>query len=183
MERGTLYTVGHSNRSLAGFIDVLAAHRIEALVDVRTIRRSRRNPQFEEAALAEGLSDRGIVYAPLPALGGMRRPRSDSRHGGLADDGLRGYADHMETARFEAGLRDLLKRAAGHRTAVMCAEADYRRCHRSLLCDAVTVREWRVVHLTDTERSEPHRLSREARVEDGRLCYPAVQPGLFDSAM
>jgi uncharacterized protein (DUF488 family) len=176
--------VGHSNRSLAELVAILEAHRIEDLVDVRTIRRSRRNPQFEEAALAEGLSDRGIVYAPLPALGGMRRPRPGSRHQGLTDGGLRGYADHMETAQFEAGLRQLFERAAGRRTAVMCAEADYRRCHRSLLSDAVTVRGWQVVHLIDTERSESHRLTREARVimdgQDSRLSYPAVQGTLFD---
>jgi uncharacterized protein (DUF488 family) len=179
VRRGVLYTVGHSNRSLAELIAIMRAHRIDDLVDVRTIRRSRRNPQFEEASLAEGLSDCGIVYAPLPALGGMRRPRPDSHHRGLADDGMRGYADHMETPQFESGLRALFDRAARRRTAVMCAEADYRRCHRSLLSDAATVRQWEVVHLIDSERSEPHRMSAAARSDDGRLSYPAVQRELF----
>lgn len=177
---GTLFTVGHSNRSLAELIAILQAHRIDDLVDVRTIRRSRRNPQFEEASLAEGLNACGIVYTPLPALGGMRRPRPNSPHRGLEDDGLCGYADHMQTPQFEAALRTLFERAARRRTAVMCAEADYRRCHRSLLSDAATVRQWEVVHLIDTERSEPHRMTAAARTDGGRLSYPPVQRGLFD---
>lgn len=180
MHRGVLYTVGHSNRSLAELIAILRAHCIEDLIDVRTIRRSRRNPQFEEASLAEGMNECGISYAPLPELGGMRRPRPGSAHQGLEDDGMRGYADHMETPQFDRGLRALFEKASRRRTAVMCAEADYHRCHRSLLADAATIREWQVVHLIDAQQSEPHRMSAVACIDSGRLCYPAMQPGLFE---
>ncbi len=143
----TLHTIGHSTRPADVFTGLLRTHGIVTLADVRSVPRSRHNPQFDRDALATGLEAVGIAYAHLPALGGMRRPRPDSVNLGLRSAGFRGYADHMQTDEFRRGLERLEAMAAAGATAIMCAEAEPSRCHRGLLSDALLVRGWRVVHI------------------------------------
>jgi uncharacterized protein (DUF488 family) len=178
MTQVTIYTLGHSNRSGEALVAILQAHRIELLADVRTIPRSRHNPQFNAEELQRSLPSLGIAYLRLPRLGGLRRPRKDSRNLAWRNEGFRGFADYMETAEFEEGLRELLALAGERRTAILCAEALYWRCHRSLVSDALVARGHRVVHILTERKTEPHRLSRLARIEDGRLSYPPEQPPL-----
>lgn len=178
-ESATLYTVGHSTRSAEEFVRLLRAHGIECVADVRTLPRSRRNPQFDTEALARTLAETGIEYVHLPRLGGLRRPRRDSRNTGLRSAGFRGYADHMETEEFEAGVTELLALAGRKRTAFMCAEALWWRCHRSLLSDALVARGIEVRHILGEQRAEPHRLTPCARIVGARPTYPAEQDSLF----
>lgn len=174
----TVYTIGHSTRSIEEFLAVLRAHGVERVADVRTIPRSRHNPQFGADRLSESLQRAGIEYTPMPRLGGLRRPRPDSVNTGWHHSAFRGYADYMETAAFAGALDDLVRAAAEKPTTVMCAEAVPWRCHRSLLADALTARGLPVIHLFHERKSEPHRLTSFARVEGGRLTYPPEQPTL-----
>lgn len=178
MRSETIYTVGHSTRRLEDFVGILRAHRIERLADVRTIPRSRHNPQFNAEALQASLPAAGIECLHLQRLGGLRRPRKDSRNLGWRNESFRGYADYMETAEFETALQELLALGAERRTAVMCAEALPWRCHRSLLADALVAREVAVLDIFDARKAEPHRLTPFARIEGGRVSYPAQQPPL-----
>lgn len=167
-----LYTIGHSNRSTEELLSILRAHGIERIVDVRTVPRSRRNPQFDRDALRSVLAGLGIDYLHLPSLGGLRQPMPQSRNGALTDPAMRGYADEMETGEFQGGLDLLLEGARARRSAVMCAEADPAHCHRSLLSDAVTALGMRVVHILDGETLRAHQVSPLARIEGGRVSYP-----------
>lgn len=175
----TLFTVGHSTRAFDDLVAILRAHGIEFVADVRAYPRSRRHPWFNDEALAECLPSEGIDYRGFRGLGGHRKARPDSPNRGLRDEALRAYADHMETPVFEEAVSDLLGLAEGRRVALMCAEADWRRCHRQLLSDALVSRGVEVVHLIDEERVEVHRLTEHARTVDGRLGYPPVQDTLF----
>lgn len=178
-EPPVLFTVGHSSRAAAEFIEILSAHRIARIADVRSAPWSRRHPQFGRDALAGSLRAAGIGYRHLPDLGGMREADPGSRHRGLPAGGFRGFADHMDSAAFARGLDALLEWAADARTAFMCAEADPDHCHRSLLADALTARGIAVVHLLDAAHTRPHVLHAEAVVSDGRVRYPG-RPDLFD---
>jgi uncharacterized protein (DUF488 family) len=173
-----IYTIGHSTRPLEEFLGLLRAHGVELLADIRSVPRSRRNPQFNHETLPESLSAAGISYAHLKALGGLRRPRRDSPNTAWRTDGFRGYADYMETAEFEAGLQTLLELAGLRQTAVMCAEAVWWRCHRQLLSDALLARGVAVEHLLSESRREPHRLTPYARVEGTRITYPGIMGAL-----
>jgi uncharacterized protein (DUF488 family) len=175
----TLFSVGHSTRSLEVLLALLRAHGIELVADVRAYPRSRRHPWFNDEALEESLPAAGIDYRGFRKLGGHRKARPDSRNRGLRDEALRAYADHMETPVFEEALSELLELAGEGRTALMCAEADWRRCHRQLLSDALVSRGVEVAHLIDGSRVEKHRLTEHARIVDGRLGYPPAQEGLF----
>jgi uncharacterized protein (DUF488 family) len=174
----TVHTVGHSNRSLEALLGILRAHGIECLADVRSVPRSRHNPQFNSDSLAKVLTLAGIEYVPMPRLGGLRKPRSDSRNLAFRNDGFRGYADYMETPEFDKGIAELLALAKAKRTAMMCAEAVYDRCHRSLISDALVCRGVETVHLLDESRSLKHPLSPAARIVDERPTYPAAQGSL-----
>jgi uncharacterized protein (DUF488 family) len=165
----TLHTIGHSTRPADVFTGLLRTHGIVTLADVRSVPRSRHNPQFDRDALAACLEAAGIGYTHLPGLGGMRRPRPDSVNLGLRSAGFRGYADHMQTDEFRRGL-DRLEALAGA-TAIMCAEAEPSRCHRGLLSDAMLVRGWRVVHILAAGVVE-HTPSPALRTVDGRPVYP-----------
>jgi uncharacterized protein (DUF488 family) len=176
----TIWTIGHSTRTLGEFVGLLRAHRIEAVADVRALPRSRRHPHFSGQALAQSLEEAGIGYAHVPDLGGLRKPRRDSRNTGWRDEAFRGYADHMETARFAAGLRELLAGAKAARTAVMCAEADWRECHRGLIADALKVRGARVLHIVGKAEPEEHPYTKPARVKRGNVSYEGE--GLFGAA-
>jgi uncharacterized protein (DUF488 family) len=177
---GVIFTVGHSTRPIDAFIDLLQAHEIERLIDVRTIPRSRRHPHFEKDRLSESLKEVGIVYRHLRGLGGLRRPRPDSRNTAWRNAGFRGYADYMQTMEFEDELQRCIDVAAGGRAALMCAEAVPWRCHRSLIADALTARGVDVRHITSAAAAKPHVLTPWARVEGTRVSYPALLLGAND---
>ena len=166
-----LHTIGHSTRPAEVFTGLLRTYGIVTLADVRSVPRSRHNPQFEREALAASLEALGIGYVHLPVLGGLRRPRSDSVNLGLRSGGFRGYADHMQTDEFRRGLERLEAQASAGATAIMCAEAEPSRCHRGLLSDALLVRGWRVVHILHAGAAE-HAPSPGMRTVDDRPVYP-----------
>lgn len=169
-----LLTVGHSNRSLDEFVRLLQAHGVELLVDVRTVPRSRHNPQFNVDALPRSLKGAGIEHRHMPGLGGLRRPRPDSINSAWRNDSFRGYADYMQTSGFEASLAELAGLAQQRRTAVMCAESVPWRCHRSLIADALTARGIPVEHIMSEARRDPHKLTPFAQVEGTRVTYPGL---------
>jgi uncharacterized protein (DUF488 family) len=169
-----ILTIGHSTRSREALIAVLAAHGVTRLIDIRTIPRSRHNPQFNRESLAELLPAAGIAYEHRPGLGGLRRPRPDSPNKGWRNSSFRGFADYMQTAEFAHEIEALLAQAGSERVAIMCAEAVPWRCHRSLVADALTVRAMPVEHITDERHRLPHALTPFARIDGARLVYPAA---------
>lgn len=173
-EPGTVFTIGHSTLSIEAFTSVLTTYGIERLCDVRTIPRSRHNPQFNDDALADTLPAAGIVYTPMRGLGGLRNPRSDSPNGGWRNKSFRGYADYMQTEQFREALAELMRLSAQQRTAIMCAEAVPWRCHRSLVADALIVRGIPVVEILSASNSRAHTLTPFARVEGETITYPPV---------
>jgi len=171
-----VFTVGHSNRSLAEFIALLQQHRIDLLVDVRSFPSSRRHPQFNRPALERELPLAGVRYLWLGReLGGMRdQAHEDSPHTALDEGGFRNYADHMETPLFAEGMTRLLDEAKSSRVACMCAEKDWHECHRRYLSDGlVALEDSPVLHIRDKSAPTPHELHELARVVDGRLVYDA----------
>jgi uncharacterized protein (DUF488 family) len=154
---------------------LLAAHGIAGVADVRRYPGSRRHPHFTREALADSLGAAGVRYDWLPALGGRRTPRPDSRHGAWREASFRAYADHMDTAEFRDGLATLLELAAARPTAVLCAEAVPWRCHRQLISDALVARGVTVLHVLDEGPSRPHTLSRIARLDGERVIYDVGQ--------
>jgi uncharacterized protein (DUF488 family) len=177
--RPLILTVGHSTHEWNAFLRLLRAAGVAALVDVRRHPGSRRLPQFNSEALERGLREAGIDYLWLgEELGGRRRARAGSANAGWQVAGFRGYADHMASAEFEAGLATLEELARARRTAFMCAEGDWRRCHRRLIADALAARGWDVMHLRRDGRRERHELPPFARVEESRVSYPSAQPTL-----
>jgi uncharacterized protein (DUF488 family) len=172
MAARTLYTIGHSTRTARELIELLRAHGVEQVVDVRTIPRSRHNPQFTRLALSRSLRAARIGYRHLKALGGLRHARLDSVNLGWRNSSFRGYADYMQTEAFAAGLERLEQLAARRPTAILCAEALPWRCHRSLIADALTVVRWRVLHIQSRKIARPHRRTPFLRVRSGRLVYP-----------
>ncbi len=168
-----IWTVGHSTHSFETFAGLLDVHEIGLIVDVRTAAGSRRHPQFGSGVLAEGLGDRGIGYRRLAALGGWRRSSADSPNGGWRNASFRGYADHAMTEEFAAALAELRVLAASKRTAIMCAEALWWRCHRRLIADRLTVAGDEVCHIASNARAATHRLTPFAVVDDGGgITYP-----------
>ena len=178
-----IVTVGHSAHPIERFLALLRSAGIAAIADVRRYPGSRRNPQFGADALAASLRDAGIAYEPLGAeLGGRRRSTADrtNRNAAWRSESFRAYADHMGDEEFAAGVARLERVAIEARTAVMCAEADWRRCHRQLIADALAARGWRVVHLLADGRREAHVLSPHAALEGRTVTYPLAQPSLDD---
>jgi uncharacterized protein (DUF488 family) len=173
-----VYTIGHSTRSLQELIGLLAAHGIRLLADIRTVPRSRHNPQFNRDTLPAALAEAGIAYVHLARLGGLRgKSLGDaSPNTAWVHPSFRNFADYMLTAEFEAGLQELLAEAGRAPTAVMCAEAVPWRCHRRLVADALVARGIPVRHIMTPARADPHALTRFARVADGRVTYPAAPP-------
>jgi len=167
-----LFTIGHGARDLGTFLNLLEGAGIRRLVDVRTAPGSRKHPHFGRDALATSLEGAGIRYEwKGEALGGWRRARPDSRHRALRSPGFRGYADHMETDEFREARDRLIEASRETPTAVMCAESLWWRCHRRLLADALVAAGCEVRHIMDRGRVEPHRLSRQARLEGDRPVY------------
>jgi uncharacterized protein (DUF488 family) len=169
----TVWTVGHSTRPIEQFLVVLGTYDIELVVDVRRFPGSRRLPQYAAPALEAALGARGVAYRWVAALGGRRRPDPASVNLGWRHPAFRAYADHVATEEFAAGLFELTMAARGLRTAVMCAEVLWWRCHRRLIADVLTVLGARVVHIRDEHTAEEHRLAAPARLVRGRLTYPA----------
>jgi uncharacterized protein (DUF488 family) len=172
--RDTIWTIGHSTRTLDEFLGVLRAHQIEALVDVRRFAGSRRLPQFNEDALRAGLERGGITYRWLPSLGGRRTPAADSPNTGWRHAAFRGYADHLASEEFAEGFFELLMIAGGLRTTVMCAEMLWWQCHRRLIADVLTALGYDVLHIQTEKPADPHRLVDPARLVDGELSYGPV---------
>jgi uncharacterized protein (DUF488 family) len=170
-----IYTIGHSTRSFDELVEILASHGIAQLVDIRTIRRSRHNPQFNEAKLARMLPRRGIAYVALPALGGRRnkaeRPPARS-NAGWHHPAFRNFADYATTQPFRDGLVELRSLARQAPTAIMCAEAPWWRCHRRIVADHLLARGVPVVHLMTTSRAEPAALTPFAVAARGSVYYP-----------
>ena len=167
----TVWTVGHSTRSGEEFAQILIAHRIQVLVDVRSFPGSRRYPQFNKAAFSELMTANGIEYRHEPRLGGRRTPRADSHNTALRNASFRAYADHMETDEFRNGVEDLLELAKEDRVAMMCAEAVWWRCHRSLVADYLKAEGHTVLHIMDEAKTEEHPFTPAARLIDGKLSY------------
>ncbi len=176
---GTIFTVGHSTLPIARFIALLKAYGIECLADIRTVPRSRHNPQFNADRLGSELKAAGIEYVPLAALGGLRRPIKDSPNTGWRNESFRGYADYMQTQAFVDGLERLIDVSRTRRVAIMCAEAVPWRCHRSLVADALCIRGVPVIEILSETNSRAHELTPFARVEGVRISYPPEQPTLL----
>jgi uncharacterized protein (DUF488 family) len=181
----TIYTVGHSTRTLEELVAMLKAHGVRAVADVRLIPRSRRYPHFNDNALAASLPPLGLRYLPFKSLGGRRRPAPDSPNVGWRNESFRGYADYMRTDTFRRALDELTAVATGTPVAIMCAEAVPWRCHRSLIADALLVRGWGVLDVMSESKATPHKLTPFARVDGLQITYPTAEakaagPGLFD---
>jgi uncharacterized protein (DUF488 family) len=166
-----VWTIGHSTRSAAEFRDVVRAHEIELVADVRRFPGSRRLPQFSAAALERSLASVGVSYCSLPSLGGRRAPSRDSPNTGWRHPAFRGYADYIASEEFADGLFELLMLANGLRTAIMCAEVLWWRCHRRVIADVLVSLGVRVTHILDAGKTETHRLAPPARIVRGRLSY------------
>lgn len=173
MPNSPVYAIGHSTRSLDQFADLLQAHGVELLCDIRTIPRSRRNPQFNRENLRRTLPRRGIRYRHLKGLGGLRRASKESVNQAWQNSGFRGYADYMQTEDFRDALEQLIGLSRSARCAVMCAEGNPFRCHRRLLADALIVRGVPVRHITSRKSAREHALTAFARVRKGSVTYPA----------
>jgi len=178
----TLWTLGHSTRAIQDLLALLAEHQIACLVDVRLVPASRRHPHFAKAALDRELHAAGIAYVHEPRLGGHRKPRPDSPNTFWRVDAFRGYADHMASTEFQAGLQRLVDLAAAARTAYMCAEAVPWRCHRQLISDALVARGHAVRHILGPGQEKEHALPTAARIDaDGGVTYPSPgQVSLLD---
>jgi uncharacterized protein (DUF488 family) len=170
-----LWTIGHSNRSIEAFLELLAENQIECLADVRRFPGSRKHPQFGKEELPRSLAEAGIEYGHFEALGGRRRERlPDSPNGAWRVEQFAAYADYTLTPEFESALAELTALARSKRTAVMCAEQDWHSCHRRLIADVLVARGWQVQDIVRKNRTEPHVLPDFARVEGERVTYPGA---------
>ena len=168
----TVYTIGHSTRELTDLVTLLQAHGVERLIDVRTMPRSRKNPQFNQESLPAALAAAGIEYEHKKELGGLRHPRKDSVNLGWRNESFRGYADYMQTPEFDAAIEWLIEQATARRVAIMCAEAVPWRCHRSLVADALTARGHQVEHIMTLSRRDPHAITSFAAIDGSSVHYP-----------
>ena len=170
----SVWTIGHSTLAIEDFLRLLQTSEIRVLADVRSFPGSRRYPQFNKDHLQSSLAANQIEYVHLPELGGRRRARPDSINMSWRNESFRGYADYMETHGFELGISKLLDLAAQRRTAIMCAESLWWRCHRSLISDYLKVKGIEVVHIIAGGKSEPHPYTSAARIVDGDLSYRGI---------
>jgi uncharacterized protein (DUF488 family) len=174
-----IFTVGHSTLPLEEFIALLEAYGIECLADIRTMPRSRHNPQFNGDTLGKALRQRKIDYVSLQALGGLRHAHKDSPNAGWRNASFRGYADYMQTQEFARGLDELIALSEAKRTAIMCAEAVPWRCHRSLVADALSARGIAAVEILSAASYRDHKMTPFAHVEGTRITYPPEQASLL----
>ena len=169
-----IFTIGHSTHPIEEFIHILQAHGVEQLIDIRTVPRSRTNPQFNRDTLPASLKDAGIGYLHMPALGGLRHARPDSPNTAWRNASFRGYADYMQTPEFTAAIDTLIELGNRKQVAIMCAEAVPWRCHRSLVADALAARGIPVEDILSAGRRQPHKLTPFAKVEGTRVWYPGL---------
>jgi uncharacterized protein (DUF488 family) len=172
MKKPSIFTIGHSNRSIDGFVELLRAHGVKGIVDVRSIPMSRHNPQFNIDALERSLREQRIAYKHAQQLGGRRRAKKDSANLGWRNVSFRGFADYMATEEFSEGLDDLIETASARETAIMCAEAVPWRCHRSLIGDALTKKGWLVRDILSLNVARRHLLTPFLKTRKGQLVYP-----------
>lgn len=172
MIKMTIYTIGHSTHEIAAFIDILKQFGIELVVDVRTIAKSRHNPQFNEEALKKSLHKHHIEYIHMNGLGGLRHTKKDSINTAWRNDSFRGFADYMQTAEFKDSLEQLIKISHAKKVVIMCAEAVPWRCHRSLIGDALLVHNIHVIDIINARSTHPHTLTPWAHVEGISVTYP-----------
>jgi uncharacterized protein (DUF488 family) len=180
MASGSIWTVGHSNHPLEEFLEILAAHSIERLIDVRRFPASRKWPHFNAANLSGSLPAAGIDYLGMPELGGRRKAKPDSPHTAWRVEAFRGYADFMDTPGFLASLEKAIALCLEKRSALMCAEALPWRCHRSLIADSLLARGFEVFEILSERESRPHRLPDFARLDGTRVLYDVPAPDPFD---
>jgi uncharacterized protein (DUF488 family) len=173
MKKSLIFTVGHSTHPINEFIELLQAHGIKEIVDVRSIPMSRYNPQFNSETLKQSLQQANIKYKLLKKLGGLRHTTKDSINLGWHNASFRGFADYMGNSEFTEGLKILIKIAKIRNTAIMCAEAVPWRCHRSLIADALTKKGWIVRDIMSRTSTTKHRLTPFLRIRKGQLIYPA----------
>jgi uncharacterized protein (DUF488 family) len=178
----SVLTIGHSTHTWEDFLALLRVHGVKRIVDVRSVPRSRRNPQFNRETLSKKLRAARIAYVHLRKLGGLRHSRSGSPNMGWRNKSFRGFADYMQTPDFEAGLLRLMKLAGQKRTAIMCAEAVPWRCHRSLIADALTVHGVRTEDIITKKRPQVHSLTSFAQVRGNRITYPVTRSANSDKA-
>ena len=176
---GTIFTLGHSTLPIERFVAVLQAYAIARLADIRTIPRSRHNPQFSDTALAKSLKALHLDFVHMRALGGLRHARRDSPNTGWRNESFRGFADYMQTEEFENALAALIRMGREKRVAIMCAEAVPWRCHRSLVADALSVRGVPVIEILSEATYRMHTLTPFLRVEGLRITYPPEQATLL----
>jgi uncharacterized protein (DUF488 family) len=169
-----IYTIGHSTHPIDHFLHMLQAYSIETLVDVRTVPRSRHNPQFDQKNLEQSLRNAGMEYVHMASLGGLRHASKDSPNTGWRNSSFRGYADYMQTESFEQAIEALIALSKQSRCVIMCAEAVPWRCHRSLVGDALLVRSLSVNDIMTEKTSQPHKLTPWARVDGTSITYPAA---------
>jgi uncharacterized protein (DUF488 family) len=181
VSRQTVWTIGHSTRSIEAFIALLHEHEITALADVRFFPGSRRFPHFGKDNLTASLADQGITYFHFPELGGRRRAKPDSVNNAWRNEAFRGYADYMASSEFDAGMARLLEIAAAQRTAIMCAEAVWWSCHRALISDWLKARGHHVIHILNVGKSQAHSYTSAAHIANGALSYhsPETSAGLL----
>jgi uncharacterized protein (DUF488 family) len=167
----TLWTVGHSTHPIDEFLEILRAHGITRIADIRRFPGSRKYPQYGRVELASSLEKAGIAYTWMPELGGRRTPRPDSPHGALRNASFRGYADYMDTPEFAEAAERLATLARRDRVAIMCAEAVWWRCHRSMVADYFKARDWTVLHILGSGKAKEHAYTAAAKVTEGQLTY------------
>jgi uncharacterized protein (DUF488 family) len=170
-----IFTVGHSTRSIDQLVKILRAHGVERLIDVRSIPRSRHNPQFNRETLSRALHNRRLGYRHMKSLGGLRHSRPDSINTGWQNASFRGFADYMQTPLFEDALDRLIELAEQKPTVIMCAEAVPWRCHRSLIADALTARGYKVQDIMSATSARPHIISPLAKIRGRQVTYPEQQ--------
>lgn len=179
--KARIWTVGHSSRTWTAFLALIRAHDIEAIVDVRRFPGSRRYPWFARDMMSGQLSSDGVDYLWLEALGGRRKAQPGSPNGAWRNAAFQGYADHMTSTVFQAGLSQVIDLGTRKHTAVMCAEALWWQCHRRLIADLLSYRGHEVLHIMDEKTAQPHSIEPSAQAAGKNLVYPPVQAGLFSS--
>ena len=170
----TIFTIGHSIRSFEQLIELLNTHGVDCLIDIRTVPKSRQNPQFDLATIEKELPRLEIEYRHMKSLGGLRHPKENSINTGWEDAGFRGFTDYMQTAEFSKALESLMVLAYDQQIAIMCAEANPYRCHRILVADALTVRGIEVRHITSLIAASRHRLTPFALINGDQITYPNI---------
>lgn len=180
MNEKIIFTLGHSTNTFEKFVEILRTYEIEILADVRSLPGSRRYPQFNKENLEDSLPENEIKYIHIPELGGRRKVKKDSRNTAWRHPSFRGYADYMESAEFKIGIDELITIASKNKTAVMCSESLWWRCHRSMISDFLKMNGWKVIHIFSNNKTEEHPFTQPAKIINGQLNYSSDE--LFDQS-